>query len=256
VDVVKSKSMAEFPLSYIIRFPNNLADAFCGKCKTEQTLDNFYIHSKRSDGAIRYRPVCKKCRSKGKRDYWKKGKYETRHILGEQICLNCKITKPLKDFYKNGVYSDGITNYRALCKVCCLSKIAKISKKNYQSKAQKRSASAKNFIAGIYNHCSKRKLNLGFDLDCEYLNNIYEKQKGLCALTGVEMTYKAGNGRVYTNISIDRIDSNKGYIKNNVQFVCDIVNVMKSNLTLDEFYFWCKKVLEIKSASCSFKPLC
>jgi hypothetical protein len=58
------------------------------------------------------------------------------------------------------------------------------------------------------------------------------------------MTYLAGNGRVATNISIDRIDSSAGYVRGNVQFVCDVVNRMKQDLPQNEFFVWCRRVLE------------
>lgn len=58
------------------------------------------------------------------------------------------------------------------------------------------------------------------------------------------MTYSAGNGRVNTNISIDRIDSAIGYVRGNVQFVCDVVNRMKQDLKESEMFVWCKKILE------------
>jgi len=52
------------------------------------------------------------------------------------------------------------------------------------------------------------------------------------------MTYKGGENKVKTNISIDRINSEKDYEKNNVQFVSHIYNIMKQHYTdkeVDEF---------------------
>lgn len=57
------------------------------------------------------------------------------------------------------------------------------------------------------------------------------------------MTYKAGAGRVSTNISIDRIDSSVGYVRGNVQFVCDVANRMKQDLSQKELLVWCKRIL-------------
>ena len=57
------------------------------------------------------------------------------------------------------------------------------------------------------------------------------------------MTYLAGKGRVNTNISIDRIDSAVGYVRGNVQFVCDVVNRMKQDLPQSEMFIWCRRVL-------------
>jgi hypothetical protein len=57
------------------------------------------------------------------------------------------------------------------------------------------------------------------------------------------MTYQAGSGRVNTNISIDRIDSSVGYVRDNVQFVCDVANRMKQDLSQKELLVWCKRIL-------------
>jgi hypothetical protein len=76
-----------------------------------------------------------------------------------------------------------------------------------------------------------------------YLLHIYEQQQGLCALSGVKMTYIAGNGRVPTNISLDRINSSVGYLRGNVQFVCDVVNRMKQDLTQIDLVMWCERIM-------------
>ena len=68
--------------------------------------------------------------------------------------------------------------------------------------------------------------------------NEWQKQfeiMGLCCpKLGIQMTYIAGKNRVKTNISIDRIDSKKGYEKGNVQFVSNIYNNMKQHYTDEE----------------------
>lgn len=58
------------------------------------------------------------------------------------------------------------------------------------------------------------------------------------------MTYIAGRGRIDTNISIDRIDSSAGYVRGNVQLVCDLVNRMKHELSVQDMIVWCQRVLE------------
>lgn len=57
------------------------------------------------------------------------------------------------------------------------------------------------------------------------------------------MTTERGEGTVYTNASIDRIDSSKGYTLDNVQLVCNIVNLMKNTLSIDELCDWCKSIV-------------
>lgn len=50
------------------------------------------------------------------------------------------------------------------------------------------------------------------------------------------------NGRIPTNVSVDRIDSKKGYTRDNVQLVCMAINQMKSDLDNNTFYNLCKAV--------------
>jgi hypothetical protein len=67
----------------------------------------------------------------------------------------------------------------------------------------------------------------------------WEQQKGLCYYSKIPMALYHDNEKV---VSLDRIDSSKGYVKNNIVLCCHRVNSMKSNLTLEEFKFWCTAV--------------
>lgn len=57
---------------------------------------------------------------------------------------------------------------------------------------------------------------------------------------------KSYDGRTNTNVSIDRIDSSKGYTKDNIWLICSAVNFMKSNLNLEEFKQYCQAVINYK----------
>lgn len=92
------------------------------------------------------------------------------------------------------------------------------------------------------------KLSVKFTI--EYLLQLYEDQQGLCAITGLPMTWghegehgNSGNRRG-TNISIDRIDSNLTYIPGNVRLVCDRVNKIRSNMDDTDLYFWCAQIAQ------------
>ena len=58
------------------------------------------------------------------------------------------------------------------------------------------------------------------------------KQGNRCAYSGKELIWLIKNNY---STSIDRIDSDKGYTKDNVQLVAKIVNQAKNNLMHDEF---------------------
>jgi len=75
------------------------------------------------------------------------------------------------------------------------------------------------------------------------LMDIFEKQEGLCALSGVKMTWHQGK-LLPTSISIDRTNNSKGYVHGNVRLVCVAINAFKSTQTDSELYEFAKKLVE------------
>lgn len=73
----------------------------------------------------------------------------------------------------------------------------------------------------------------------------WETQKGRCVYTGIELKHKSSRKNntdcTYLNTaSLDRIDSSKGYVKGNVQFISVSANHAKNNLTHDQMLEFCK----------------
>jgi hypothetical protein len=81
-----------------------------------------------------------------------------------------------------------------------------------------------------------------FGIDRKYLEALYEKQNGLCAITKVKMSYEKESSQ--SNLSIDRIDCNIGYVPGNIRLVCSAVNIMRNRLSDSELLFWAKAVVE------------
>lgn len=75
----------------------------------------------------------------------------------------------------------------------------------------------------------------------EYIWNLFLKQDRKCSLSGTLL--KIGQGAEF-NASIDRIDSSKGYIEGNVQWVDKHVNFMKRTYSQEFFIDMCKKIAE------------
>ncbi len=101
----------------------------------------------------------------------------------------------------------------------------------------------RNPLRFIYRDAKKHALyhKRSFNIELEYLHHVMEKQNNLCALTGIE----------FNDInapSIDRIDSNIGYEKENIQFVQIKINIMKSNLDQKEFIRLCEEVVAYSEA--------
>ena len=80
-------------------------------------------------------------------------------------------------------------------------------------------------------------------MEAEFFLQLFEKQKGRCAVTGREMTWQRNPDRRNDwNISIDRIDPKGKYEPENLRLVCKRVNLIKHNMTDEELMDWCKTI--------------
>lgn len=87
---------------------------------------------------------------------------------------------------------------------------------------------------------SKGRNKLELTITIEYIWELFLKQDRKCALSGVDLDI---NIKPKDNTaSIDRIDSSKGYIVCNVQWVHKHVNLMKNKLSEEYFIDLCKRI--------------
>ena len=77
-----------------------------------------------------------------------------------------------------------------------------------------------------------------------------EKLQQQCDVCGLGMTYELGEGRLYTNVSIDQIVPSKGYTIDNIQLVCMAVNQLKSDFSMDVILTLCSAIVE-NAAKCN-----
>ena len=206
----------------------------CTKCKEIKCDTEFHKNIRTSDGLADY---CKPCKS----SYGKRNKYE--RTSNDKKCCVCNEIKPASEYYSHTSCTDGL---QGRCKSCAFLVQQKSKERTgvygfLKDRLRNAKASAK--------RKSTRRPGIEFNIDFNYIKELYEAQNGLCSVSGIEMTivsYATHDFRIKNphNISFDRIDSSKGYVPGNVQLVCCIYNYMKWDMDMDVFLDACKHVVE------------
>ncbi len=105
------------------------------------------------------------------------------------------------------------------------------------------------FLANARKRTKKRNVKLiECNLNLLYLKQLWEKQGGICPYTGIKMELaEVSNKRTRINMnpaqaSLDRIDSSKGYIKGNVEYVCVSINYAKNGFTKEKILDFINKI--------------
>lgn len=210
---------------------------YCGK-SLPKTRKFFVRHTK--DGHDIISDICKDCYNQSKYDSeWKDGKLR---------CHACNEFLDPESFSIDNSRSElRVRNqYRYICKKCEQQRA--INHRNSLSDSDKLIRLLRERLLHAKNRAKSK--NMYFDLTKEFILDLWDKQKGKCALTGLDMTYDRYTGRTYTNVSIDRIDTNKGYTKDNVQLVCMAANQSKSDLTDEQLYQVCKGIVDKYESKC------
>lgn len=89
-------------------------------------------------------------------------------------------------------------------------------------------------------HRSKKR-NRDVTITVEAICAMWEKQGGKCFYTGRGMTCEIGKQET---VSLDRVDSSRGYTPDNVVLCCTFFNSMKQDATPDELAAWCRSYLK------------
>lgn len=228
----------------ICKIINNIEHKLCSKCSIYYPKNTQYYHLKDSEGNFISR--CKKCTNKSNSFENNSKPARSVHWQGNLlICATCKLPKTVDNFK-----TDKRNKFRAFKNNSCTTCYNTYCNKRLQVLYIKNDLDF--YITRLYNGIThrcrniKRYKDLEFDITKQDLLDLYKKQKGKCAISGEIMTNILGKnvGQIPTNISVDRIDSNNGYTKSNIQLVCTTVNIMKSNMTLEMLKYFCKLIIQ------------
>jgi hypothetical protein len=106
----------------------------------------------------------------------------------------------------------------------------------------------------IFGHYKKnaKKRGIEFDITIKDMYDQFLVQNKKCPYTNYDLILSASSmcRRTPKNASLDRIDSNKGYLKGNIQWVYKKINILKNDLSHHEFIDLCHTV----SKNCPFTP--
>lgn len=158
-------------------------------------------------------------------------------------CFKCQEWKDLSLFNKCPKLSGGVAK---LCRECYNKydsvKRCEINKRNRRKRSF--SEDFPNYIKyraySIKNQCKSK--NIMYDLDVDYLLELWSNQEGKCYYSNIEMKSEGHvNGfQSWFSPSLDRKNPSDGYTKGNVVWTCFCVNSFKQAMTDEQF----KKLLK------------
>lgn len=156
-------------------------------------------------------------------------------------CWDCKREKPMRYFPYRIQYK---YNKEKRCKSC----------NNINHLKRRQNITKEQFIINILNttkRSSTKRHILGREeasihtITYQDIIDMIDSQQCKCKLSGIKMEFSFNN---LNKLSIDRIDSEKGYTKDNIQLVTWAVNQAKNNLTNEQFI---NLVKHIYNTSCT-----
>ena len=112
-------------------------------------------------------------------------------------------------------------------------------------------------LRNIKAHCKKinerhNNQTREVEIDLIDLKQQWDKQDGICPYTGWKMVNAIGTGKnpslTPDRASVDRIDSSKGYTKDNIQFISYMAQTAKNKFHEDELIKFCQDVVNYKNS--------
>ena len=229
-------------------FDDTIETKVCCDCLERQTLTNFPRddYTNKNDEKVKhYRPRCKTCYNNSRPNYKKSTE--------SAVCIGCEETLPASKFKHCRTKANGLNSR---CNACQhLEKLKYLSSNPYvfirelytsaRNRARKGGGRQSN-----RSNVESRPPPIPFNMTLQEWIDVYNKQEELCAESGIKMLYnltenyknnELAKPNLY-NISPDQIVPGKGYTKDNLQFVCAIINQMKSDLPIETFRHICGEI--------------
>jgi hypothetical protein len=178
--------------------------------------------------------------------------FSEKYLIGKQTLYN--LLKPYvhKDRKKH-CFICGETNeryfYKSRYSKCKLCTIDTQPKKNISVVKQKKyygvwyvKNSIKSKLADAKSRA--RRKGFAFNLTEDIIIKQYNKQRGKCIYSNLKIKLNDDDTNEGKLFSIDRVDSTKGYTKDNIVLTTSFINRMKLDYTIDEFFNTIKLIYE------------
>lgn len=203
----------------------------CGRL-LDKNISNFRKYSRKTNG-LNFHTICRDCEDRIKLNTeWKDGKL---------LCHICGEYKEPSEFTYAGANKYTLRqNKECRCNSCKLEQ-RKAAIATYDNDVKLEKVLQARWLAAKSRAIDK---SIPFTITKEDLLTVWKAQNGKCAISGLDMTYELGEGRIYTNVSIDQIMPSKGYTIDNIQLVCMAVNQLKSDLDMDTILILCSAIVD------------
>lgn len=202
----------------------------CGRW-LDKNITNFKKYSRKTDG-LNFHTTCRECEDRIKLNTeWKDGKL---------LCHICGEYKDPSEFTYAGANKYTLRQNKDCRCNSCKSEQRRSAIATYDEDVKLEKVLQVRWLAAKSRAMDKSS---PFTITKEDLLTIWKSQNGKCAISGLDMTYELGEGRTYTNVSIDQVLPSKGYTVDNIQLVCMAVNQLKSDLDMDTILTLCSAIV-------------
>lgn len=188
----------------------------CIICKEIKPLDEFYLQKGMKDGHLNKCKEC--CKAQAKYRVENNIHKAERELKAEKECFICHQVKPLSDFYKHKGMFDGHLNK---CKECC-NKYYSYERKNNPQYYLRTTYNSMCYRCKSLKTYKKLKLLSKDEWTIWTSHNMYKFLK-------LYKNWQASGYKIACAPSIDRIDNNRGYEIDNIQWLTQSQNCRKSN---------------------------
>lgn len=187
----------------------------CFACGEEKPVSEYHKHRGRRDGV---NDVCKPCKSKKMSLYSRtEGAKAVRAKFFAEYKERPEVRDMRQEYFRD--YQQTLSPEQR--------------KKYLATRNARKNSTPRSAIYTMLYSAAKRRPTENM-VTIEDLMEMWERQAGICALSGLQMSWGRGrNGgkKLPNSISLDRIDGTNGYEKDNVRFVCWQANLFKNEWT-------------------------